>query len=159
MSEMEYDQLEEMQKQHEEPKAKNKKQGYIAPEYAIEGLFSVKPDVYSFGVLLLEIAWHLWNENRAADLINPSITETCSDYQTELLRCIQVGVSCVQDSAASRPTMAAVVLMLESEIASLLVPVQPIFTSILRYVDTKFITDGQDLISSNFVTITMLDGR
>ncbi|RXH99298.1 hypothetical protein DVH24_011623 [Malus domestica] len=138
---------------------KEEETGYIAPEYAIEGLFSVKPDVYSFGVLLLEIAWHLWNENRAADLINPSITETCSDYQTELLRCIQVGVSCVQDSAASRPTMAAAVLMLESEIASLLVPVQPIFTSILRYVDTKFITDGQDLISSNFVTITMLDGR
>jgi serine/threonine protein kinase len=29
--------------------------GYIAPEYASEGLFSTKSDVYSFGVLLLEI--------------------------------------------------------------------------------------------------------
>jgi hypothetical protein len=27
----------------------------MAPEYASEGIFSVKPDVYSFGVLLLEI--------------------------------------------------------------------------------------------------------
>jgi len=29
--------------------------GYMAPEYAMEGLFSVKSDVFSFGVLVLEI--------------------------------------------------------------------------------------------------------
>jgi serine/threonine protein kinase len=29
--------------------------GYMAPEYAVEGLFSVKSDIFSFGVLVLEI--------------------------------------------------------------------------------------------------------
>jgi hypothetical protein len=29
--------------------------GYMAPEYAIYGRFSVKSDVYGFGVLVLEI--------------------------------------------------------------------------------------------------------
>ncbi|KAK9936209.1 hypothetical protein M0R45_013061 [Rubus argutus] len=153
--------------------------GYMSPEYAMEGLFSVKSDVYSFGVLLLEIvsgrrnislrtsehlsligyAWHLWNENKPEDLIDPSIAETCS--QTELLRCIHVGLLCVQDSADWRPTMSAVVLMLESETANLPLPREPVFTSIKRYVDTSFSTEeeGQDLISVNNVTITVVDGR
>jgi hypothetical protein len=29
--------------------------GYMSPEYALEGLFSIKSNVFSFGVLLLEI--------------------------------------------------------------------------------------------------------
>jgi len=31
--------------------------GYMAPEYAMAGLFSVKSDVFSFGVLVLEIIY------------------------------------------------------------------------------------------------------
>ncbi|CAI0431181.1 unnamed protein product [Linum tenue] len=124
--------------------------GYMAPEYAMEGLFSVKSDVYSFGVLVLEIvtgrrntsfrssdhvnligyAWELWSEGRALDLVDPSVRG--SSPQEELLRCIQLGMLCVQDNPVQRPTMAAVMLTLESDSPSLPMPRQPTFTSSMR---------------------------
>lgn len=151
--------------------------GYMSPEYAMEGLFSVKSDVYSFGVLLLEIlsgqrntnlrnsqyssligyAWHLWNEGKAIELLDPSIAETCS--QDEVLRCIQVAVLCVQDSPVQRPTMPSVVLMLESENATLPLPIQPTFTSMRAILDTELLSEGIDHASVNDITVTMVDGR
>ncbi|XP_075666676.1 G-type lectin S-receptor-like serine/threonine-protein kinase B120 isoform X1 [Castanea sativa] len=152
--------------------------GYMSPEYAMEGLFSVKSDVYSFGVLLLEIvsgrkntsfrlseyaslighAWHLWNEEKAMELIDPSIRDSCS--RDEVLRCIHLGMLCVQDSAAQRPTMSSVVLMLESEGATLPLPRQPTFTSMRESsIDTESYMECQDIVSSNDLTVTMICGR
>ncbi|CAJ2678390.1 unnamed protein product [Trifolium pratense] len=125
--------------------------GYMSPEYAMEGLFSVKSDVYSFGVLLLEIlsgrkntsfrdsydpsligyAWRLWNEERVMELLDPSIRD--SSPKSKALRCIHIGMLCVQDSASNRPNMSSVVLMLESEATALPLPVKPLLTSMRRY--------------------------
>ncbi|KAK7412246.1 hypothetical protein VNO78_03697 [Psophocarpus tetragonolobus] len=149
--------------------------GYMAPEYAMEGLFSVKSDVYSFGVLLLEIlsgrrntsfrntddssligyAWHLWNEHRAMELVDSCIRD--SSPKNKALRCIHIGMLCVQDSAAHRPNMSAVVLMLESEATSLPMPMQPLITSMRRCEGREFCMDGLDV--SNDLTITMVVGR
>ncbi|KAJ4703331.1 S-receptor-like serine/threonine-protein kinase [Melia azedarach] len=138
--------------------------GYMSPEYAMEGLFSVKSDVYSFGVLLLEIisgrkntsfrlsehsslighAWNLWNEGKATELIDPNIWDSSSEKQ--VLRCIQVGMLCVQDLATYRPTMASVVLMLESETPNLPLPRQPTFTSMRSSVDGDFLMEAHDTI-------------
>ncbi|CAL5029694.1 unnamed protein product [Urochloa decumbens] len=72
--------------------------GYMSPEYAMDGAFSVKSDTYSFGVILLEIvsglkitstrftdfpnllayAWSLWQDGKAIDLLDTSLVETCS---------------------------------------------------------------------------------
>ncbi|XP_028804431.1 G-type lectin S-receptor-like serine/threonine-protein kinase B120 [Neltuma alba] len=151
--------------------------GYMSPEYAMEGLFSVKSDVYSFGVLLLEIvsgrkntsfrhsddssligyAWHLWNDHRAMELVDPSILD--SSQKTKVLRCIHIGMLCVQDSAAHRPTMSSVVLMLESEAANLPLPRQPLLTSMRRRSeDRDFYMEGLD-VSLNELTVTMVVGR
>ncbi|KAJ1379173.1 S-locus glycoprotein domain [Sesbania bispinosa] len=92
--------------------------GYMSPEYAMEGLFSVKSDVYSFGILLLEIlsgrrntsfrhsddssligyAWHLWNERRAMELIDPCIRD--SSPKNKALRCIHIGMLCARFSSS-----------------------------------------------------------
>ncbi|KAE8689835.1 B120-like protein [Hibiscus syriacus] len=151
--------------------------GYMSPEYAMEGLFSVKSDVYSFGVLLLEIvsgrrntsfrsseyasliayAWQHWNEDKAMEIVDPSIRDSCSPSQ--VLKCIHIGMLCVQDLATHRPTMAAVVLMLESEAPTLPMAREPTFSSTRNSIDGQDVLNGQEIVSSNDITVTMIDGR
>ncbi|KAJ0874398.1 putative protein kinase RLK-Pelle-DLSV family [Helianthus annuus] len=108
--------------------------GYMSPEYALDGLFSIKSDVFSFGVLVLEIVsgkrnrgfvrseketnfiahvWSLYNEGRSMDLVDLSCSESC--HPDEVLRSIKVGLLCVQHNAADRPQMSSVILMLAGE--------------------------------------------
>ncbi|XP_043687785.1 putative receptor-like protein kinase At4g00960 [Telopea speciosissima] len=121
--------------------------GYMAPEYVMHGKFSVKTDVFSFGVLILEIvsgqrnnsfhqseqtgdlrlishAWRHWREDTTMELLDPSLRENCQ--RSEVIKCIQIGLLCVQE-LSSRPTMASVILMLSSDSANLPVPKPPVF--------------------------------
>ncbi|WJX14846.1 non-specific serine/threonine protein kinase [Trifolium repens] len=115
--------------------------GYMAPEYAMFGQFSAKSDVFSFGVLVLEIisgqkisqlfhgqedllsfAWRNWREGTIKDIIDPSLNNAS---QNEIMRCIHIGLLCVQENLVDRPTMATIVLMLSSYSISLPVPLEP----------------------------------
>ncbi|XP_019171526.1 PREDICTED: cysteine-rich receptor-like protein kinase 10 [Ipomoea nil] len=121
--------------------------GYMAPEYAMHGQFSVKSDVFSFGVLVLEIlsgqknicfrngesvqdllsyAWTQRREGTASNLIDPMLTAKSGPVH-EMMRCIHIGLLCVQENVADRPTMAAVAVMLSSSSMSLPVPSSPAF--------------------------------
>ncbi|GLT54805.1 hypothetical protein SLA2020_279720 [Shorea laevis] len=107
--------------------------GYMSPEYVIHGQFSVKSDVYSFGVLILEIlsgkkndsfcttetvdnllshAWGHWRHGTSLELLDPSLRDSYS--RKEVDRCIHIGLLCVQENPAERPTMASIVVMLSS---------------------------------------------
>ncbi|KAJ4823218.1 G-type lectin S-receptor-like serine/threonine-protein kinase SD1-1 [Turnera subulata] len=131
--------------------------GYIAPEYAVKGRFSVKSDIFSFGVLVLEIlsgkknrgfsspdhhhnllghAWILWMESRPLELVDDMPCESADGPQIE--RCIHIGLLCVQNQPEDRPNMSNVVLMLESQIL-LPQPKQPGFfgESSLLYLQQK----------------------
>ncbi|CAA7029758.1 unnamed protein product [Microthlaspi erraticum] len=148
--------------------------GYMAPEYAMEGIFSEKSDVYSFGVLLLEIvsgsknvsyrgsehgsligyAWNLWSQGKTKELIDPTVKD--NGDVNEAMRCIHVGMLCTQDSVYYRPNMGSVLLMLESRTGHLPRPRQPTFHSFLN---SGEILDGQDVASVNDVTLTTVVGR
>lgn len=93
------------------------------------------------------------------ELIDSSIRVSCS--QDEVLRCIKVGMLCVQDSPSYRPTMSTVVLMLETETetATLPMPRQPTFTSTRSSVDLDLFSEGQEIASSNNVTLSAMVGR
>jgi len=151
--------------------------GYMSPEYAMEGAFSVKSDTYSFGVLMLEIvsglkisspspylikdfpnliayAWNYWKDGKIEDLVDSSIVEDCS--LDEVSRCIHVALLCVQDSPNSRPLMSAVVFMLENKTTPLPTPKQPVY--FVRDYEPRKATDNVES-SINDVSLTTLQGR
>ncbi|XP_042519243.1 uncharacterized protein LOC122093047 [Macadamia integrifolia] len=120
--------------------------GYMSPEYAMHGQFSIKSDVFSFGVLVLEIisgkknnsfyqidyvetlisyAWRHWNAGTAFELIDPILKGNCS--RSEVTRCIHIGLLCVQENVADRPTMANIILMLGSYLITPPSPSKPAF--------------------------------
>ncbi|XP_050103592.1 G-type lectin S-receptor-like serine/threonine-protein kinase CES101 [Malus sylvestris] len=120
--------------------------GYMSPEYAMEGIFSIKSDVFSFGVLMLEIisgrknnsfyndervlnlvgyTWELWKEGAGIELMDPTLTDSC--IRDQFLRCIHVGLLCVEQNAGDRPTISSVISMLTNESVALPMPTKPAF--------------------------------
>ncbi|KAL0443465.1 UNVERIFIED_CONTAM: G-type lectin S-receptor-like serine/threonine-protein kinase [Sesamum latifolium] len=148
--------------------------GYMSPEYAVDGLFSVKSDVFSFGVLVLEIvsgkrnrgfsdsdyhlnllghAWTLYKEERSLELVDASLGK--SFCLPEVLRSIHVGLLCVQKKPDDRPSMSSVVLMLGNE--GVLPPAnQPGF-----FLEREVIAQSSTTTttSTNGLTITLPEGR
>ncbi|KAK1408516.1 hypothetical protein QVD17_40359 [Tagetes erecta] len=119
--------------------------GYMSPEYALDGLFSTKSDVFSYGVLVLEIvsgnrnrgfvhtkhdnnlighAWRMHDEGRSMELTDSTLDEPSDP--SKVLRSIEVGLLCVQESPEDRPDMSSVVRMLSGE-GALQKPKKPAF--------------------------------
>ncbi|KAG5235738.1 cold-responsive protein [Salix suchowensis] len=108
--------------------------GYLAPEYAIRGQLTRKADLYSFGVLLVEIvsgrnntntrlpideqyllerAWDLYERNELVALVD---TELNGDFDAEeACRFIKIGLLCTQDNPKLRPSMSTVVRLLTGQ--------------------------------------------
>ncbi|KAK9085002.1 hypothetical protein Sjap_025413 [Stephania japonica] len=148
--------------------------GYMSPEYAMDGLFSIKSDVFSFGVLSLEIisgrknsgfycedpsmnlikhAWELWRDGRPLELVDSAIGT--SFLEQEVVKFIQVGILCVQENANDRPTMSSALLMLSNE-TTIPNPAQPAFilTRIPIHPNSSYSST-----SVNEMSTTIVEGR
>ncbi|GAB4831216.1 hypothetical protein Ancab_005226 [Ancistrocladus abbreviatus] len=108
--------------------------GYLAPEYALVGHLTMNADVYSFGVLILEIisgrsssvaelggtsklllerAWELYEAGRLVELVDPELVEF---PEKEVVRYMKIAFFCTQGAAVRRPLMSQVVDMLSRNI-------------------------------------------
>ncbi|CAI8610479.1 unnamed protein product [Vicia faba] len=121
--------------------------GYVPPEYVRKGIYSLKYDVYSFGVLLLQIisgkrsshyygpdenmnlleyAYELWMEGRGVEFLDPKLDDSTSDCK--IMRCMQIGLLCVQDNSADRPSMLEVDSLIKNEGTLVDTPKMPAFS-------------------------------
>ncbi|XP_021672336.2 probable LRR receptor-like serine/threonine-protein kinase At5g37450 isoform X2 [Hevea brasiliensis] len=121
--------------------------GYVPPEYVRHGVYSMKYDVYSFGVLLLQIisgkknncfygwgenlnlleyAYDLWKMENGMEFMDETLDDSFSPCK--LLRCLQVALLCVQESPTDRPSILEVYSMLKNENVAIAYPKTPAFS-------------------------------
>ncbi|KAI3410255.1 uncharacterized protein J3R85_018859 [Psidium guajava] len=148
--------------------------GYMSPEYAVHGLFSTKSDVFSFGVIMLEIvsgqrnttfvsldhslnllgyAWELWSSGRGIELIDPVVADTLSIGK--LLQCLHIALLCVQERPEDRPSTSDVVTVLSNENADLPPPKKPAFSA---HIDYSSLLRQQDC-STNDISYSVIEAR
>ncbi|KAJ1276685.1 hypothetical protein BS78_05G233500 [Paspalum vaginatum] len=118
--------------------------GYMPPEYILEGILSMKHDVYSFGVIILETisgmskgdesvqhhvsiswAWNVHQCQQMGELFDPSLFK--DSHLAEIKRCLEIGMLCTQFEHEERPTMVSVLDMLNGK-KVLPIPEQPEYT-------------------------------
>ncbi|CAJ1780903.1 unnamed protein product [Sphenostylis stenocarpa] len=150
--------------------------GYMAPEYLIRGQLTDKADVYSFGVLVLEIVsgrrnnvfredsgsflqtvWKHYRSNTLTEAVDPCLGD---DFPaTEASRVFKIGLLCTQASASLRPSMSQVVYMLINSNEDVPTPNQPPFlntgvldsdSSIKSYSTNSFISNALKKIGVSY---------
>ncbi|KAA3462644.1 cysteine-rich receptor-like protein kinase 3 [Gossypium australe] len=119
--------------------------GYMAPEYAVRGMLTQKADVYSFGVLVIEITcgkrnkcfspdmvcilhmvWNQYEAGKLREVVDPVIEH---NFLEKACRLLQIGLLCVQASTELRPSMSTIVQMLTDDTCEIPCPTQPPFLS------------------------------
>lgn len=142
--------------------------GYMAPEYIVHGQLTEKADIYSYGVLVLEIItgrknhnsvassaeglslmsliWKHYNAGTLMELLDPNLHEQCSEV--EALKVFHIGLLCAQASPNLRPPMWKVVEMLSSRDKELPRPTQPPFINV-KGSNAKSDSSGSSALLSN----------
>ncbi|XP_050374853.1 putative cysteine-rich receptor-like protein kinase 20 [Argentina anserina] len=152
--------------------------GYVPPEYVRRGIYSMKYDVYSFGVLLLHIisgkrssrfygldgnlnilehAYELWKEGQGTDFVDPALDDSVSSCK--LLRCMEVALLCVQENPVDRPSMLEVSSMLKNESAAIVSPKKPAFSVKKNEDEDHMYKSVEEIYSVNDATMSEIVPR
>ncbi|KAH9660276.1 class V chitinase [Citrus sinensis] len=136
--------------------------GYIPPEYARQGVYSTKSDVFSFGVLLLQIisgkrlsmlcginenlsilehAYELWKGGKGVEFVDSSLDDTNSPCK--LMRCLEIALLCVQENPNDRPSMLQVSSMLKNETTNRNTPKKPAFSKQVDEIGIELLSTTQ----------------
>lgn len=99
--------------------------------------------------LKLSQAWGLWKENKVLDLMDPTLYEVCNVDQ--FVKCVHIGLLCVQCDPKDRPDISNVISMLDSDIGALPTPKQP------AYVPTPKQPSYVSSLSSKVSSFTIAD--
>lgn len=104
-------------------------------------------------------AWRLWNDDRCFEFVDPNMSEPSP--VSEVLKCIHVGLLCVQDQATERPTMPEVVSMLSNDANLLPAPKPPAFfiNDTVRVEPQASENKSDHTCSINHVTMSVLQAR
>ncbi|XP_059072337.1 putative serine/threonine-protein kinase, partial [Cryptomeria japonica] len=132
---------------------------YTAPEYAGHGQLTEKADTYSFGVVVLEIVWSLYEENKVLKMVESQ--ERMEGYSDEeVVRVINLALLCIQGAASHRPSMSEVVTLLLSKAEiDFQKPLQPAFIDVVYKVRGESTTLTTSSSQSNAMVTESLDAR
>ncbi|KAK7265360.1 hypothetical protein RJT34_32979 [Clitoria ternatea] len=144
--------------------------GYTAPEYAIRGELSEKADIYSFGVLVLEIiccrkntdltlpsemqylpeyAWKVYEKSMLMDIVDPNLRKH-GFVEKDVMQAFQVAFLCLQPHADLRPAMSEIVALLTFKAEMVRTPMRPAFLDRRRVMDDE--NHSWEAISEAFTT-------
>ncbi|KAH7576823.1 hypothetical protein JRO89_XS01G0157200 [Xanthoceras sorbifolium] len=99
-------------------------------------------------------AWRLWQEDKVLDMMDRKLSAGSKTKTNEILKCINVGLLCVQEDPDDRPTMSDVITMLSSVSATLSTPKRPAFI-VSRGFNYMASSSSSKAETNNEITITL----
>lgn len=85
-------------------------------------------------------------------LFDPAISEPC--HEKDIMRCVHIGLLCVQEMAKDRPDVPTIISMLNGEISNLPNPKSSKYANI-----TNDITSSEHSFPVDYISITSVSGR
>ncbi|KAF4382581.1 hypothetical protein F8388_015409 [Cannabis sativa] len=135
--------------------------GIDVPFFTLESIltatnnFSVENKLGQGGYGPVYKAWKLWTENKVLELMDQSLQESCKEGQ--LIKCVNIGLLCVQEDPVDRPNMSNIVTMLDSDSATLPSVKQPAF--VLRRGSSNTASSSKPETANTEISYTIEEGR